>query len=83
MADAAPTTPRDPSRLDASRHPVAYALLLATSYIGISWLMAPALTRLGLPGDVSRPHQIFIAAIFSAIMTVVARRDAAASRPTG
>ena len=81
MPNAAPTTTDGRSHADSSRHPIAYALLLGTSFIGISWLIEPLLARIGLGGDVSRPHLLFVGAVFAAIMTMVSRRAAAERRP--
>ena len=70
------------SRVDALTHPLAYALLLGASFIGICWLVDPLWVRLGWTGDFSRPHVAFIGGVVAILMTLRARRYASAPRPS-
>jgi hypothetical protein len=82
MASVVPRSPRGGPRVDALTHPLAYGLLLGTSFIGICWLVDPLCVRLGWTGDFSRPHLAFIGGVFAILMTLRARRHASASRPS-
>ena len=69
-------------RADAARHPISYAILLGTSFIGIWWLLDPLWVHFGGSNESSRPHLVFVGTVYAVIMTMWARRQAAStSRP--
>jgi hypothetical protein len=70
------STPPTQERANVARHPIPFAFLLGTSFIGIWWLLDPLWVRLGWSQDSSRPHLIFVGAVYAVAMTIWMRRRA-------
>ncbi len=52
-------------RLNPRRRPVAYGLLVGTSFVGVAWLTDPAFVYVGLGSEPRALHLIFLGTFFA------------------
>ena len=67
--------------LNPRRRPVAYGLLVGTSFVGVAWLTDPIFVHIGLGSELSRAHLIFVGTFFAVVMTWFTRNRTASTSP--